>query len=65
MFVMISRLMIYRIPSVIILKYVFHMNEYAIWYPIVISNVLAVITGYVLYRKIDWYNRAIVIEEAE
>ncbi|MEX1376087.1 MAG: MATE family efflux transporter [Eubacteriales bacterium] len=51
MIIMMTRLWIYRIPTILILKYVFHVNEYAIWIPLVISNVLACITGWVLYKR--------------
>ncbi len=51
MIIMMSRLWIYRIPSILILKYVFHVNEFAVWYPMIISNLLACMTGYVLYRR--------------
>lgn len=51
MLTMISRLWIFRIPSILVLKYVIHMNEYAIWYPIIISNALACLLGFALYKR--------------
>jgi len=51
MIVMMSRLWVYRIPSILIFKYIFHIDEHAIWYPMIISNVLACLTGFVLYKR--------------
>lgn len=51
MIVMMSRLWIYRIPSIMLLKYVFNMDEHAVWYPMIISNVLACLTGLILYKR--------------
>ena len=51
MIVMMSRLWIYRIPTILLLKYLFHVNEYAIWIPLVVSNMLACLTGWILYKR--------------
>ncbi len=58
MIVMTSRLWIYRIPSILILKNVVHMDEHAIWYPMIISNALACLTGYFLYKRGDIFGEA-------
>lgn len=69
MIVMMSRLWVYRIPSILLLKYVFQMDEHAVWYPMIISNVLACLTGYVLYKRGDIFGRVMnkvqIEEDAE
>ncbi len=65
MIVMMSRLWVYRIPSILILKYIFHINEYAIWYPMIISNFLACLTGFVLYRRGNIFRSVYVPEDRE
>ena len=63
MIVMMSRLWVYRIPSILVLKYIFHMNEYAIWYPMIISNMLACLTGYVLYKRGNIFRSVYIAED--
>lgn len=54
MIVMMSRLWVFTIPVIILFKYVFKMDEYAIWYPMFISNFMACIVGYLLYKSGRW-----------
>lgn len=54
MIVDIARLWVFRIPLIILFKYVFHMDEYAIWYPMLISNVLADMMFFILYLSKKW-----------
>ncbi|MBN2879766.1 MAG: MATE family efflux transporter [Clostridia bacterium] len=53
MIVMMSRLWIYRIPSILVLKYIFDVNQFAVWYPVIISNALSCLTGLYLYRRLN------------
>ncbi|MCK5128369.1 MAG: MATE family efflux transporter [Clostridiales bacterium] len=50
----IARLWVFRIPMIILFKYVFHMDEYAIWYPMIISNLLTCIILTIVYATKRW-----------
>ncbi len=50
----IVRLWVLRIPLIILFKYVFHMDEYSIWYPILISTALADVLFAILYMTKRW-----------
>lgn len=57
MFVDIARLWIFRIPLIALLKYVFHMDEYAIWYPMLLSNILADLMFIIMYLTKSWQRK--------
>ena len=50
----IVRLWVLRLPMIALFKYVFHMNEYAIWWPLLISNVLIDIMFMIMYLSKRW-----------
>jgi Na+-driven multidrug efflux pump len=58
MFVDIARLWIFRLPLIAILKYVFHMDEYAIWYPMLFSNILADTMFFIFYLSKSWQKKS-------
>jgi Na+-driven multidrug efflux pump len=43
-----------RIPLILIFKFIFHMDEYAIWWPMLISNFLADILYMIMYYSKRW-----------
>ena len=50
----IIRLWVIRIPLILIFKYLFKMNEYAIWFPMLISNILTDIMFFIIYLTKKW-----------
>ncbi len=54
MLITMSRLWLFRIPLILILKNFDSLGSKAVWYAMVSSNYLVVILAFVLYFKIDW-----------
>jgi putative MATE family efflux protein len=53
----IARLWIFRIPLILLLKNVFHMDEFAIWYPMLFSNILADTMFIIFYLSKCWQRK--------
>ncbi len=68
MFITMSRLWLFRIPLILILKNFESLGSKAVWYAMVSSNYLIVILAFMLYFKVDWtskfiLDRKLVVEE--
>jgi len=48
------RLWVLRIPMIIFFKYVLKMDEYAIWWPFLISNILIDVMFFIMYLSKRW-----------
>jgi Na+-driven multidrug efflux pump len=48
------RLWVLRLPMIALFKYAFHMDEYAIWWPLLISNILIDIMFLIMYLSKRW-----------
>lgn len=52
-----SRLWLFRLPLITIMIYVLNFEESGLWHAMWISNIIAVILGYYLYRKVEFVPR--------
>ena len=59
MFLMIGRLWILRIPTIIILKHFTNLGYFGVWYAMIFSNLITVLTGYIMYKTGKWQTKVI------
>ncbi len=58
-----SRLWVFRIPMILLFVYFLDMSQDAVWHAMWLSNIFAVVLGYILYRRCDF--KPIVQEPTE
>jgi len=59
MFLMIGRLWFLRIPTIIILKHFTDLGYFGVWYAMIFSNLITVLTGYIIYKTGKWQTKVI------
>lgn len=60
MFITMSRLWLFRIPLILLLKNFPSLGSKAVWYAMVSSNYLIVVLAFIMYFKVDWASEAVL-----